>query len=67
MLYNKNENIAEHSTTVPVYVISQRILFGSREITQGGGEILLKVSSNVSAKFCVVISSKPQHKFWVIW
>jgi len=36
-----------------VYVIFQLILFWGREIVQGGGEILPKFPSNVSAKFWV--------------
>jgi len=38
-----------------VYVISQLILLGCREIGQGGGKILPYVSPNVSSKF---VSSK---------
>jgi len=45
-----------------VYVISQVISFGGREIVQGGGEILQKVLPKVSAKFCGNIRSSKFHQ-----
>jgi len=40
-----------------VYVISQVIFFGVREIAQGGGEIMPKVSPKVSKKIWVIFGT----------
>jgi len=52
--------------TIIVYVISQLIFSGDREIVQGGGEILPKVFTQSFGKILgklwdFKISSKPQH------
>jgi len=45
-----------------VYVISQLIVLGGREIAQGGGEILPTFTANVSSKFWENIGSSKFHQ-----
>jgi len=49
-----------------VYVISQLILFGDREIVQEGGEVLLKVLPTISAIFHVYFGSCIKRRFVLI-
>jgi len=56
-------------TESTVYVISQLIIFGGREIAQGGGKILPEISLKISLQFCencvIKISPKPQTNYWI--